>query len=64
MLDVHYLNKQSHPLATRETEPVIESIYLIKLMAISDEFDLIINTKYNIFAAKKHRKIDETMDLK
>jgi hypothetical protein len=33
-------------------------------MAISDEFDLIINTKYNIFAAKKHRKIDETMDLK
>jgi hypothetical protein len=31
---------------------------------VSNDFRLIINPKYNIFAVKKHRKIDETMDLK
>jgi hypothetical protein len=31
---------------------------------VANNFDLIMNTKYDILAAKKHRKIDETMDLK
>jgi hypothetical protein len=32
---------------------------------VSNDFDLIINPKKcGIFAVKKHRKIDETMDLK
>ncbi len=31
---------------------------------VSDDLDLIINPKYNVFAIKKHIKIDETMDLK
>jgi hypothetical protein len=38
--------------------------FLAILYDVSDYFDLNINTKYNIFAVKKHRKIDETMDLK
>jgi hypothetical protein len=38
--------------------------FLAILNDVSDDFDLIINPKYNIFAVKKHRKIDETMDLK
>ncbi len=38
--------------------------FLAKLYDVSDDFDLIINPKYNIFAVKKHRKIDEIMDLK
>jgi hypothetical protein len=31
---------------------------------VSDDFNLIINSKYNIFAVKKHRKIDEKIGLK
>ncbi len=38
--------------------------FLAVLYDVSDDFDLIINPKYNIFSVKKHRKIDETMDLK
>jgi hypothetical protein len=38
--------------------------FLAILHNVSNDFYLIINTKYNIFATKKHRKIDETMDLK
>jgi hypothetical protein len=38
--------------------------FLAILHDVSDDFDLIINLKYNIFAVKKHSKIDETLDLK
>jgi hypothetical protein len=39
--------------------------FLEILHDVSDDFDLIINPKKcGIFAVKKHRKIDETMDLK
>jgi hypothetical protein len=38
--------------------------FLAILHDVSDDFDLIINPKYNIFVVKEHRKIGETMDLK
>ncbi len=38
--------------------------FLAILHNVSDDFDLIINPKYNIFAVEKHGKIDDTMDLK
>jgi hypothetical protein len=38
--------------------------FLAILDDVSDDVDLIINSKYNIFAVKKHRKIDETIVLK
>jgi retron-type reverse transcriptase len=38
--------------------------FLVILHNVSDDFDLIINPKYNISAAKKYRKIHETRDLK
>ncbi len=31
---------------------------------VSDDFDLIIDPKYDIFDVKKQHKMDETMDLK
>lgn len=39
-------------------------LFLAILLDVFDNFDLIINPKYNIFAVKNHCKIDETMDLK
>jgi hypothetical protein len=38
--------------------------FLAIIHDVSDDFDLFINSKYNIFAVKKHSKIDEKMDLK
>jgi hypothetical protein len=38
--------------------------FLAILHDVSDDLDLIINLKYNIFTVKKYRKIDETIDLK
>jgi hypothetical protein len=38
--------------------------FLAILHDVSDDFDHIINLKYNIFGVKKQHKIDETIDLK